>query len=175
MPERDFSWPVYDIFDTADDKQIFLAVVTNGQWQVACRMFGLTDLLDDPTLEGQMDRINARSRTVPRFAAVIGEHTLAELEAMFDEANLPFSPINRPQDMYHDPHVLRPGGLVASTNADGRPFRTPALPIELDGHGLAARADVPRLGADTDAVLGELGYSAAEIEAVSGRARAAAE
>lgn len=175
MPERDFSWPVYDIFDTADGKQIFLAVVTDGHWQAACRMFGLDDLLDDPGLRAQMDRIDARARTIPRFAAAIGRYPLAELEAMFDKANLPFSPINRPQDMYDDPHVRRPGGLVDSANFDGTPFRTPVLPFEIDGRGLTDRADVPRLGADTDAVLRELGYSDAEIGAVSGRVPAVAE
>lgn len=163
MPERDFSWPVYDIFDTSDGRPIFLAVVTDGHWQAACTMFGLTELLDDKGLTRQMDRIRARHRTLPLFAAALKRRTLAELEVLFDDANIPFTPINRPQDMYDDPHVLRPGGLVASTNADGTPFRTPALPLEFDGAGLSADADVPQIGSDTAQVLAGLGYSPEEI------------
>jgi formyl-CoA transferase len=29
--------------------------------------------------------------------------------------------------------VLRPGGLVQNVNADGEPFRVPALPVEWNG------------------------------------------
>lgn len=169
MPERDFSWPVYDIFDTADDRQIFLAVVTDGHWQAACRLFGLDDLLADPGLQSQMDRINGRAGFLPRFADALKRETLADLCARFDEANIPYSPINRPQDMYDDPHVLRDGGLTPSINADGTPFRTPSLPMEFDGESLSAQSDVPAVGADTESVLNSLGYSDDEIAALSGQ------
>ncbi len=174
MPERDFSWPVYDIFDTADGRQVFLAVVTDGHWQAACRMFGLDDLLDDPGLQQQMDRIHGRGRFLPRFAEAIRQHDMDALCAMFDAANLPYSPINRPQDMYDDPHVLRPGGLVPSVSADGRPFRTPSLPMEFDGASLSEPVDVPKVGADTEAVFRDLGYSDEEIAALATRPAAAA-
>ena len=76
--------------------------------------------------------------------------------------------------MYEDPHVNRPGGLTSSRNSDGAPFRTPSLPIEFDGIGLSAQSDVPVLGADTEAVLTSLGYSAGEIDdLVRSRAEAA--
>src|SRR5690554_6580813 len=31
MPERDFSWPVYDIFDTSDGQQVFVGAVSENQ------------------------------------------------------------------------------------------------------------------------------------------------
>jgi len=36
---------------------------------------------------------------------------VAELSAKLDRLNICFSPINRPEDLFDDPHVLRPGGL----------------------------------------------------------------
>lgn len=163
MPERDFSWPVYDIFDTADGRQLFLAVVTDGHWQAACRLLDLEDLLDDPALQGQMDRINNRATFLPRFAEAVKAREMDDLCARLDAANIAFAPINRPQDMFDDPHVRRPGGLTPSHNADGTPFRTPSLPMEFDGESLSAPTDVPTVGANTHEILGELGYSAAEI------------
>ena len=65
--------------------------------------------------------------------------------------------------------MRRPGGLVTSRNVDGRTFHTPALPLELDGGGLSDNLDVPVLGNDTRAVLAELGYGEAEIDALVGR------
>ena len=55
-----------------------------------------------------------------------------------------------------DPHVLRPGGLVQNFNADGAPFRVPALPIEWNGGNIGEGLKVPVLGADTEAVRAEL-------------------
>ena len=55
-----------------------------------------------------------------------------------------------------DPHVLRPGGLVNNVNADGKPFRVPALPIEWNGSNIGEGLKVPVLGADTAAIRAEL-------------------
>jgi crotonobetainyl-CoA:carnitine CoA-transferase CaiB-like acyl-CoA transferase len=52
--------------------------------------------------------------------------------------------------------VLRPGGLVNNTNANGEPFRVPALPIEWNGANIGEGLKVPALGADTSAVRAEL-------------------
>jgi crotonobetainyl-CoA:carnitine CoA-transferase CaiB-like acyl-CoA transferase len=41
MSIRRPAWPVYDIFDTADGEQMFVAAVTDGQWHAFCRAFGL--------------------------------------------------------------------------------------------------------------------------------------
>ncbi|NDW45784.1 CaiB/BaiF CoA-transferase family protein [Ruegeria sp. PrR005] len=35
MPEREFSWPVYDIFETSEGRQIFVGAVTEGQWETS--------------------------------------------------------------------------------------------------------------------------------------------
>jgi hypothetical protein len=48
--------------------------------------------------------------------------------------------------------VLRPGGLVHNINADGVPFRVPALPVEWNGASIGEGLKVPALGADTEAV-----------------------
>jgi crotonobetainyl-CoA:carnitine CoA-transferase CaiB-like acyl-CoA transferase len=42
--------------------------------------------------------------------------------------------------------------------------RTPLLPVTLHGERLPIRSDPPHVGSDTEAVLQELGYAAAEIE-----------
>jgi len=156
MPEREHAWPVYDIFETAADGRIFIGVVTEGHWQSFCREFGLQEFLDDPTLRTTTDRILARAKILPRVAEEIRRSTMAELSAKLDALNICFSPINRPEDLFDDPHVLRPGGLVSNVNADGAPFRVPALPIEWNGKNIGEGFKVPALGADTAAIRAEL-------------------
>jgi crotonobetainyl-CoA:carnitine CoA-transferase CaiB-like acyl-CoA transferase len=163
MPNRDFSWPVYDIFDTADGDQLFVSVVTETQWGPFCDAFALDELAMNPQLPDQLSRIHARSWTIPLIAKALVHYTAKDLMAKLEALGLPYSPINRPADLYDDPHVLRAHGLVTSTLPDGRTFRTPAMPVEFDGVIPQGPADVPALGADTEAVFSALGFSAAEI------------
>src|ERR1700710_957049 len=156
MPEREHAWPIYDIFETAGGERIFIGVVTEGHWLSFCHEFNLQELLDDPALRTTTDRILARGRIIPLVAEVIKRCNIADLSATLDQLNICFSPINRPEDLLHDPHVLRPGGLVQNFNADGAPFRVPALPIEWNGGAIGEGFKVPALGADTEAVRAEL-------------------
>jgi crotonobetainyl-CoA:carnitine CoA-transferase CaiB-like acyl-CoA transferase len=156
MPEREHAWPVYDIFETAGGNRIFIGVVTEGHWQSFCREFGLSEFLDDPALRTTTDRILARSKIIPRVAEVIKGCDVSDLSAKLDWLNICFSPINRPEDLFDDPHVLREGGLVNNINADGAAFRVPALPVEWNSESLGEGLKVPALGADTSAIRSEL-------------------
>jgi crotonobetainyl-CoA:carnitine CoA-transferase CaiB-like acyl-CoA transferase len=168
MPERTFSWPVYDIFETKDGRQIFVSAVTEGQWATLCDVLGLSELRSDPRLQTKMDTINARSWTLPMVAKAIAARDGASLVAAFESKGISYAPINKPADMLSDPHVMRPGGLATSRMPDGRRFRAPSLPFEVDGRMLTGGGDLDAVGAHTDRVLGALGLSASEIDAARG-------
>ena len=116
----------------------------------------MTEFLDDPSLRSTTDRILARGKIIPRAAEVIKRWDAAELSAKLDRLNICFSPINRPEDLFDDPHVQRPGGLVNNFNVDGAAFRVPALPIQWNGANIGEGLKVPSLGADTVAIRAEL-------------------
>lgn len=170
MPERDFSWPVYDIFDTADGEQVFVGAVSENQWVTLCTWLGLAEFLADPGLQRRMDQINARARTIPVFAAALRRHDRATLVTELERLGLPFSPIAKPSDMYRDPHVMRDGGMATSHLWTGESFRAPALPFEVDGTMLTGGGDVDAIGGHSAAVLGALGMDAAEIADAMGQA-----
>src|SRR3954467_355092 len=106
MPEREHAWPIYDIFDAAGGDRIFIGVVTEGHWRSFCRGFGLEEFPDDPALSNTTERIMARDRIIPRVAGVVKGWNVADLSAKLDALNICFSPINRPEDLLKDPHVL---------------------------------------------------------------------
>jgi len=172
MPEREFSWPVYDIFTTRDDRQIFIGAVTERQWAVLCGLLGLEDLLGDPGLQNKMQQIEARDRTLPLFAKKVKAWDFGDLVKRLEDGGLPFAPIRRPAEMYDDPHVMRPGGLLVSSLPGGGEIRAPGLPVEIDDVIPApGSVDIAGLGADTAAVLGDLGLSAEEARAARGAAK----
>ena len=169
MSARDVAWPVYDIFDSADGRKIFIGVVTDTQWRVLCAEFGLAELANDPTLSTQAERRAARPRTLPVIAEAFRQSTEAELIAHCERLGLPFAPIARPADLFEDRHLRESGGLVSVSLPDGRQVDLPGLPISMDGERPAVRRDVPEAGADSRDVLAELGYSRDEIEALIGQ------
>jgi len=124
----------------------------------------MQEFLDDPNLRSTTDRIMARSRIIPRAAEIIRGWYAKELSDKLDSLNICFSPINRPEDLFSDPHVSRTGGLVNNFNADGVPFRVPALPIEWNGAHIGEGLKVAPLGADTAAVRAELEQETAKAE-----------
>jgi crotonobetainyl-CoA:carnitine CoA-transferase CaiB-like acyl-CoA transferase len=55
------------------------------------------------------------------------------------------------------------GGLLATTLPSGTKTKLPRLPIEMGDYDLGLRNDPPRIGADSEALVSELGYSANRI------------
>jgi len=146
MPERNFSWAVYDIFETQSGKQMFVSAVTEGHWNSLCKILGLEQLLADERLQTRPDQIRARSWTLPIFAEAIKQRSFESLAKEFEAAGLSFAPIARPAEMYDDPHVNRPNGLFESVDG-GQTFRAPGLPIEIDGDPfLPVQLDLPEIG-----------------------------
>ena len=162
MTQRLPAWPVYDIFDTSDG-QLFVGVVTDTQWRLFCDAFGLTALAADPTLATQSQRVAERSRTIPVIAAAFRTYSRAALAARCEELGLPYAPIERPVELFDDPHLNNSGGLLPVTLPDGRTTKLPNLPISLDGERPSLRRDLPVVGQHGAEIARELGYSDADI------------
>ena len=159
MPERISPWGIYDVFGVKNGEQIFLAVVSDTQWNIFCQAFGYTDWQADARLVTNNDRVRARAWLIPQMRERMGEHTSAELAAVFEQHGLPFAPITDPQYLMDDPHLLQTGGLAPITLPDGRETKVPLLPLMLDGERLGVRFDPPRLGEHSKALLSQLGYA----------------
>jgi crotonobetainyl-CoA:carnitine CoA-transferase CaiB-like acyl-CoA transferase len=161
---KDSPWPVYDLFDTRDGAELFVTIVGEEQWEAFCRTFGKQDWLADPALATHQGRVDQRSRTIPEIARIFREWPAKELAATLERLDLPFAPVNKPGDLFEDPHLAASGGLLDVRLPDGRRVRTPALPISVDGERLANRRDPPRIGEHTREVLGEIGYADRDID-----------
>lgn len=171
MPARISAWAVYEVFRTADDQAVFVAVVTDGQWKVFCESFDLQEFANDSSLARNADRVAQRGRIIPAIEYTLSKYSAQELLKKLEKIGLPFAPINRPQDMFDDPHLNEGSGLVGLTLTDGtnRGTRTrlPAIPLQLDQERLSVRFDVPRIGEHTAQVLSGLGYTDEQIERLS--------
>ena len=164
MPNRLSAWAIYDVFDTADAGQLFVAVVSDTQWKVFCEHFGMAALAADASLATNNQRVHARARMLPLVRARFAQMSKAELMRACERAGLPYAPIVRPDELFDDPHLNASGGFTEITLADGRRVKTPKLPFEMDGRRFGAELDVPVPGSHTRALLAELGFAEADIE-----------
>ena len=149
------AWGVYDVFTTADGKQLFVGVVTERQWEIFTKRLGEPALLD-PAYATNNDRSRARETLIPLVASILGKRTCAELEAMCEEAGLPFARVQTPSDLFDDPH-LDAGGMIGLTLPDGKATRIPGLPLQFGDGRLGLRLPLPQPGEHNDEILGPLG------------------
>lgn len=141
MPARISAWAIYDVFETADDQQIFVGVVSDGQWQAFRQAFDLGEVGADESLAANNARVAARERILPVVRAAFKALDLADLAARLEAVGLPFAPITRPEDLFHDQHLLAAGGLVEVTLPNGEPTLLPALPLEMGGRRMGVYLD----------------------------------
>ena len=168
MPERISSWGLYDVFSVQDGAQIFLAAVSDAQWRTFCTAMGFDDLLADPALQTNNDRVRARATLMPDLRQRLAQHSAAHLAQVFEDHQLPYAPISRPEQLFDDPHLLATGGLAEVVLSDGdkagQTAKTTLLPLRMDGERLPVRSNPPKAGEHTVELLASLGYSAVEIE-----------
>jgi len=164
MPARVSSWAIYQLFDTKDDEQVFVGVVSDGQWKILCNAFGLEHLLEDPELAENRDRVIHKDKFLPQVVDKFKSLTKAELMEKIENLGLPFAPIGKPEEMFDDPHLNTGGGLMDMEMEDGERCKLPALPISLDGQRLGLHLDPPKTGEHTEEILQNLGLDVAELK-----------
>jgi crotonobetainyl-CoA:carnitine CoA-transferase CaiB-like acyl-CoA transferase len=166
MPSRVSAWAIYDVFSCADEEQIFLGVVSDSQWKSFCKVFGFDAFGNDPQLASNNQRVAARKLILPQVRECLAGMSKVQVMALCEKAGLPFSPIQRPQDMFDDKHLNESGGMAQVTLPDGQSVKVPMLPFEMDGQRFGTRLNVPALGSHSDELLVELGYTDADIGAL---------
>ncbi|MEM7640333.1 MAG: CaiB/BaiF CoA-transferase family protein [Pseudomonadota bacterium] len=164
MPARVSAWAVYDVFDVKDDEKVFVGVVSDTQWRAFCAAFNLTDWAADTSLALNNDRVARRDEIIPALRELFADFTKDELMRKLETTGLPFAPIQRPEDLATDPHLVESGGLLNMTIPEGGEISLPAMPIAIDGARPGLTINPPEIGEHSTQVLKDLGLSDAEIE-----------
>lgn len=168
MPARVSAWAIYQIFDTKDDDQVFVGIVSDKQWQLFCDAFELDHLARDPTLKTNNDRAAQKERLVAAVQEAFHKLTKRELMERLEKMGLPFAPIGKPEELLDDPHLNASEGLlevsVTEGEHSGTKMRLPALPLAMDGVRFGVHQDIARAGEHTREILKDLGYRDEEVD-----------
>ncbi|MBL8287671.1 MAG: CoA transferase [Rubrivivax sp.] len=130
---------------------------------------GRDDLGRDPALADNAGRV----KRVAELDAAIGAWTAARPSAQalaaLAEAKVPAGRVYTAKDIVEDPHYRARDMVLKQTTREGFEVEVPGIVPKLTGTPGRLHSAAPRLGEDTDAVLGELGFSAPDIAALRGR------
>ncbi len=142
----------------AADGDLALAVGNDRQFQVLAGLVGHPEWAEDPRFATNPERVRNRDTVDRMVGEVIAGKTRAEWVEILEEVGIPAGPINRVSEALSNPQTVEREMVVELGD-----LRTLGLPIEMTATPSSVRLEPPVLGADTDAVLDELGYSAGEI------------
>ncbi|MET4262250.1 crotonobetainyl-CoA:carnitine CoA-transferase CaiB-like acyl-CoA transferase [Bradyrhizobium sp. S3.12.5] len=152
----------------AGDGYILLAVNNEKQYRALISALGREDTLSDPRFADWF----SRNENEPALRAIIEEALAAkparEWETILEDAGAPCASIWKVEEVIDHPQIKARGAIQELDTPYGR-LRFAGSGFKLAHGGGRLDRMAPELGADTDSVLGELGFDAAEIAALRAR------
>jgi crotonobetainyl-CoA:carnitine CoA-transferase CaiB-like acyl-CoA transferase len=164
MPARVSAWSIYRIFETADDQQIFIGIISEKHWERFCMAFDKNIWLQDEKLKTNNDRITEREWFLPEVEATIKKFSKQQIIAKCEQADIPFAPIATPEDLFDDVQLNEGGSLINTTLPDGTVAKLPITPLIYNNQKASLQSNPPRIGEHTNNLLNEIGLNKEEIE-----------
>jgi crotonobetainyl-CoA:carnitine CoA-transferase CaiB-like acyl-CoA transferase len=149
------------------DGFIGLMIYNDKQWRAFFDLIGNPDWSTDPMFVSMTSRTENIGAVLGRLGDVIAGRTTAEWMDLFGKAEIPAMPILSTQDLLSDPHLDATGFWHRAESSIG-PVQMPGIPTRFSATPGAIGDPGPVLGADSEEILREAGFSDAEISALVG-------
>lgn len=140
----------YGVYETRDGHRLALGALELKFWEAFASRIGRPDLA-----ARHRSNPDDQRALIDEVRAIFLQRTRDEWLAFFESHDVCLSPVNAPADALADPHVAARGTVVATPH--GRAVRPPFVSAP------PALTPAPAVGADTESVLVESGFSRAEI------------
>lgn len=152
----------YQAFE-AKDGPIMIGVANDHLWRKFCAAAELEAIVDHPDFRSNADRVRNRSATLVHVQTALEARTVAHWHEALSRAGIPCSPINSLAQLLAHPHTAASGIVLDYEHPTGGRLKGIGQPVRFDGEPAQPGLPPPDLGAHTDAVLAEIGFSAADI------------
>ncbi|MEA3139806.1 MAG: hypothetical protein QOK23_1975 [Gammaproteobacteria bacterium] len=150
----------------SSDNSWFLLVVPPDRWPALATEIGRADLLTDARFSDQAKLAANAPQLTAILDAMFAAQPMDHWHEIFDHAHVPFGVMREPSEVIADPQLVANDIVVPLEGAGGNLKSTISSPFKLHGTPKVPARRAPELGEHTDMVLEELGFTAAEIEAL---------
>ncbi|HKX04972.1 MAG TPA: CoA transferase [Methylomirabilota bacterium] len=154
----------YRNFKCRDGQWIFIAAANDRFWQKLSKTLGLTELAADPRFQKNQGRVAHRAELEGILEKTIGGLDREPLLKRLEEADVPATPVNTVDQVMNDPQTAERGIVQRVTHPRLGEIPVVGTPLHFSRMAPGVRHAAPLRGEHTDAVLTDLGYSAAEIQ-----------
>jgi crotonobetainyl-CoA:carnitine CoA-transferase CaiB-like acyl-CoA transferase len=166
-PRREAPQPLMNYFCTKDGHWIsLLARQGEGDWPKLCRALKLDHLTADERFSRAKARRKHTAELVDALDGAFAQLTLEDAAAALDSEQMVWAPVQTAAEAVADPQAIAAGCVVRTPTHEGDTFAAPAAPVRFPGADDGPKGPAPRIGEHTRAVLEELGYSHADIDAL---------
>jgi crotonobetainyl-CoA:carnitine CoA-transferase CaiB-like acyl-CoA transferase len=148
------------MFKAADGWMFIMAQIPKF-WPILCERIGHGELTEDMRFATPKARLANRAELTDILDAIFGARPVAHWRSVL-EGHVPVAPVNQLDQALDNPWLETIGMRQIVTHPDKEELHVLASPIRIDGDRMPSKA-APLLGADSDAILHEIGYDADAI------------
>jgi crotonobetainyl-CoA:carnitine CoA-transferase CaiB-like acyl-CoA transferase len=156
--------PTRHPYKTKDGKMIGVLPYVDKQWKLFFEIAGCPEMMEDPRFSDIASRLANIDTLYEMLSDIVltrnAEEWLTDLEA----ASIPCVPINSPEDLLDDPHLLETGFWQNQTHPTEGELRYTGIPTEFSQTPGNIRRHAPNLGEHSIEVLREAGISQKRID-----------
>jgi crotonobetainyl-CoA:carnitine CoA-transferase CaiB-like acyl-CoA transferase len=148
------------------DGEVALAPSQEQSYQRLIDALGLPELRDDPRFATNDRRVQHRAVINAAVEARLMTETTEHWIEKLNTAGVPCGRVMGLGEVFADPQVIDQQMVLSQEHPGHGTVRMLGFPIKFSEAPCALRHPAPEVGADTNAVLAELGYSPAKIAAL---------
>ena len=152
----------YGPYTAGDGKVVYLGLQNEREWARFCEdVLGRPDLVTDQRFNSNSKRVAARDAMDAVITAAFSTLTAAEVIARLEAAGIANARMNTVQEFLTHPQ-LEARARWRSVGSPAGPIRAIVPPFNIEGLEIPMEP-IPSVGEHTEAILGELGYSAGVV------------
>lgn len=152
-------------YETGDGRWMMLAMHNVPYWQKFCRALGRDDWADDPYYVSPTGAPQNQTERIPEIDEIFKTQPLSYWAKRLDEFGCVWSPAATLEEVARDEQLLSLHPFHTIEDADGRGHSATVVtvPFDISGARMQPRHGAPDLGAHTNEVLQEAGFSPEQI------------
>lgn len=159
----------YDTFKVKDG-YVSTAVSTNAQWEKFSEAMDMPELLTDPRFETNETRGENYIKVLQKILSDrLGQMTRQEIEETLRPLNIPSGPVLTVAEAFESEQLNSRNMIVEIEDKALGKLKMPGIPIKMSGIEDKPGGSAPLLGADTKALLLEVGCSEEQLRDLTAR------